>query len=182
MDDKDGNIPGLLWPGEIHRAVQDEIVGNSNGAIIEEVTIRQEDNHIGRIDLVNIVTGEYWEVKPAFPSIDSIVQQLDRYLNPISIIGKEALVDKKKTFSRGESLATGMFLYTGKLGQTFIVEYYQTQPGIIRYVYSKTTALKQTESSPEPKAQKSKNGACLCGGIIIAGGTLFGFFTTQRDR
>ena len=135
--DEDGNwgIPGLSWPGEIHREVQNHIVQQSNNEIIMEVTIIQSDGKRGRIDLLNPNTGEYWEVKTGIPLVDTIREQLDRYLNPIDILKIEEKSLKTRLIY-GTSIIPGTFEFTSKLGTKFRVHYEQTDPGIVRYTYT----------------------------------------------
>ena len=82
--DEDGELwlPDLSWPGEIHKVVQLHIVAESNHVIKMEVGILQSNGNVGRIDLINTITGECWEVKSALPSFYSIMKQFKKYLNP----------------------------------------------------------------------------------------------------
>ena len=129
--DGDWGIYGVSWPGEIHRQVQNHIAQVYTGIEIE-VFVVQANGRSGRMDLYNPMTGEYWDIKTATP-LDSIIDiQLDRYLSPKAIKSVEG---DYSSLHRGTSIKPGCFVMTSSTGHAFKVAYYQTRPGVIRYLY-----------------------------------------------
>ena len=92
----------LIWPGEIHYAVQKHII-HSNPSIMMEVAVIKENGSKGRIDLFNYKTGEVWEVKPLSVSVHIALDQANSYVHGtiISAIShSRSMLNGRLPFSR----------------------------------------------------------------------------------
>ena len=182
MNDEDGNIPGLSWPGEIHQEIQNRIMKDNEGIIAMEVSIICANGKRGRIDLLNTHTGEYWELKTTVPSLGSILFQLASYFIPQKFFEDEyyKLVNEYGELKLGGAIKGGSFDYTSRLGQDFKVWYQQTAPGVIRYVYTKVE--KKPFHLKLPSAENSPGLSSLGIGMALGliGGSMFGLAVNDQ--
>lgn len=141
----DKDIDGLLtWPGEIHAAVQWYIIGHCDGRLlVREVGLENIGGvvgHRGRIDLLDIETGEMWEVKPLYWSVSDAKDQLESYKT--GNITASSIKNKKLQFSPalsertvGGYISPGTFSYGSGDGYCYTVSYASYGNGIIYYSY-----------------------------------------------
>ena len=80
----------LKWPGAIHAEVQQNIV-DKNPGLLKEITVQKINGKTGRIDLLDPVTNEIWEIKPvtraalAGPQAESYLGDNNRYTAPLHL-------------------------------------------------------------------------------------------------
>jgi len=152
---------GLLWPGEIHAAVQEHI-------LVHLIWYRPKFQlevalYIGRIDMVDWTTMEIWEVKPHKPNYywQALCQML---------LYKQAAFELSNgvfNFSFGSNIIGGVvpstFLHTSDNGKTYLVTLFYYYPGVIMYEYVEIDDEQKSRSKvpspvpvPVPKREKSK--------------------------
>ena len=107
------------------------------------------------------------------PSIEMIYEQLKRYLKPVFFYKRIVFTGKME---RGLTLTHDSYMYTSRLGVKFWVEYIQTEPGVIRYLYLRQEDEKQQEEETKNEWEKTKdyvaNALVITGFIAAAGGGL----------
>ncbi len=150
--DSEGDFPfwAVSYPGELHRAVQKEIVKDYRGTMVMEVYIVRQDGSIGRIDLLNKSNNQIWEVKTTVPSVDMIIEQLSSYLLPAVVKSKDKN-DYNEQFTYGKGLKGKTFSYTSTKGYQFNISYKEKQAGIIQYSYD---ALPSKQKQPARQSAK----------------------------
>ena len=131
----------LIWPGEIHYAVQKHII-HSHPSIMMEVAVIKENGSKGRIDLFDYRTGEVWEVKPLSVSVYTALDQANSYVHGTIIRSNLAHIHK----SLGRPMV-GQFVYDSVEGVCYNVIYYSPMVGVIRYQYLPLNN-NQTNSQP----------------------------------
>lgn len=167
--DSDGN---LIWPGEIHRAVQYDVAAR-NPNIILEVNVQKAGTGLpGRIDIYNKITREAWEVKPATTSLARANAQLGSYVNGL-IVDKRVSVRKAR---RGSCISSGYFEHFSLDGSMYAVTYWYEPDGVIKYSYMKKEEQRQEVTVPESVKAHSyqtqysnANGAEIIGGLALLG-------------
>ena len=166
--DSDGN---LIWPGEIHRAVQNNVASRNHNFILEIKVQKAGSGLPGRIDIFNISTGEAWEVKPATTSSAKANAQLGSYVNGVI---NDSRVSIRKA-RRGSFLPSGYFEHFSLDGSIYGVTYWYEPDGIVKYSFMKKTEQRQEVTVPEAikansyQAQyaSNSNGEDIIGGIAL---------------
>ena len=187
--DNDGlfGIPGLVWPGEIHRAVQIYIKKQDQTNSIEyEVEIVSITGNKRRIDLVNFRTGEIWEIKPILTLSGLISEQIDEYLHVFLYTSRKVIhAGTMPELKKGNSLTHGQFIYQSILGDKYQVSYVQTEDGVIRYTFAQISEATVTVPVPDiyGKRKKRSNKRLLSNvtafGLLAGGGALLCYFADE---
>jgi hypothetical protein len=122
---------GLRWPGEIHKAVQADIIARNPGIVPEySVSIKGSTNF--RADLYQkIGKSRYiWELKPSGSSnYNKGKKQLETYINR----GKTATKGYEQYFTKGTAIAGNSFYLYSTLGFGYEVWYWYAGEGVIQY-------------------------------------------------
>jgi hypothetical protein len=119
----------LIWPGEIHRAVQLHIFDlyKTTAHIITEAKITMNNGKrksYGRADLLDTKTGDVWEIKPESTKYSVAFKQINGY-----VCGKW---DGNKNLGLGY----GYFIPSNKFQyKDYMVSYRYDRTGIIRYSF-----------------------------------------------
>ena len=121
MADDGGDVPWRIlfgdW-GKIHRFVQDEI-WETYGYITERSPVAGSFIRIDVRDRQRI-----WEIKSCGPAALGANAQLDRYLD---ILGPG--------YSKGTGIAPAYFTRTDNRGTTYHIVYWESEPGVILYLW-----------------------------------------------
>ncbi len=146
--DEDGQI---TWQGEIHKAVQEEIMRTHPGMFRMETRVVCSNGKIGRIDLCNPRTGEIWEIKPLTwrkgALLNKTLNQFNSYLQgdvSAPILPDPLRISKLKP---GGNLGSSVFMHTGRDGKSYMVAYASMGGGLIYYSYMEMDALPKLEES-----------------------------------
>lgn len=155
----------FIWPGQIHDAVKSYIVTGSpyntkslkkyilkskgdysellGRNMLVEVKIKYTDEaakiinkRYGRADLVDINTGELWDIKPENVNINEAKRQLDGYImEGNSYEDNFAFIKKKPIPKIGIEIPGGEFEYKVNDLENYKVEYRYREHGILTYRY-----------------------------------------------
>ena len=159
----------LFWPWkkriavyrDAHNAVQVSIAETDLNIVMEKV-VTCSNGRRGRVDLLNLETGEIWEVKnhnDNFPMIPRALalMQLSRYTGATVVSSK---IDVKAPLHPSTTQFQGQTVMKTEDNSVFNVEYWSTIPGVIEYAFwqaEQEPAREQArEDSPsEVKAPRS---------------------------
>ena len=134
---------------DVHKAVQNSIAKPGSNIVAEKV-VTCLDGKRGRVDLLNLETGEIWEVKhhnDKFPMIPRALarRQLRRYAG--ATVADSGLNVQAPLHPADTLIASGTTTTTTKIGDV-IIEYWSSEPGIVEY------AFRQAEQ--EPKREQAR--------------------------
>jgi hypothetical protein len=145
-------VNGLNFPGEIHKAVQDNVIAVNPGlALLKEQTIIYPGGGTGRADLLSTIIsgrGAYpiWEVKPT-TQIAQGYAQLQGYLT--------GTLKDGDAVTAGGSIPSNTFLYiSSQTSNVYTVSYDYYGGGVIGYAYYLHEKPKVPDIAPKPAEEK----------------------------
>ena len=162
---------GYLWKGIFHNAVQEHIVSNNEG-IVMEVPVRLWWT-MGRIDLYDTHSHECWEIKPASRYwIRKVIVQLGAYLTgkiDLSASRFAQVAYDGEQLQTGSPRFSGTFLYTTELG-TYEIRYASVEQGVIIYTYARVEDEKERSLKKSIIAGLATALAAAALGTLMGGG------------
>jgi hypothetical protein len=136
---------GLRWPGEIHKAVQADIIARNPG-MNKEYYVRIKGSTNFRADLYKKMGGKQyiWELKPSGTSnYNKGRKQLETYIQR----GETATKDFVQKFEKGGSIASNSFYLYSTLGFGYEVWYWYVGEGVIQYDFRRVEVSESFKES-----------------------------------
>ena len=162
---------GCFWKGIFHHAVQEHIMSNNEG-IVMEVPVRLWWK-IGRIDLYDTHSHECWEIKPASRYwIRKGIVQLGAYLTgkiDLSASRFAQVAYDGEQLKTGSPRFSGTFLHTTELG-TYEIRYASVEQGVIIYTYARVEDEKERSRKKSVIAGLATALAAAAVGALMGGG------------
>jgi hypothetical protein len=147
----------IAYPGQIHNAVVNHIQMKYAVSGMQKNKMIDYRFGFGYADLVNVITGEVWEVKRNTLSVPKALQQLIRYTTNRLHDKKYSEIQLVTGGSKGTFIYPDSFVMTANV-DTYYIDYWDKGNGIIQYDYYKITDWQEV-------------GEIATGAVVVAGVT-----------